>query len=298
MTCAGILIEAAPQFDFRQTVLSHGWLMLAPYTWDANSGTLQYIYQPAAGDIQRLQLSAATNGVRLALPDCQRLTPALESEVRAAVKRMLNINWDLSAFYAAMRDHDGYDWLERERQGRILVCPTLWEDLAKVLLTTNTGWAQTVSMSQRLCQLGAPHPTVHACHAFPSPQRIASMDIDDLNDAVKAGYRTAYLHELAHKIASGALNLDAWHSLDSANLVKAAKTLKGFGDYAAGTIARMMGHFNQIAIDSACHAMFAASHNQGVKADEKSIKAHYEIFGKWRGLIQWMDIMRYYAAHD
>ena len=42
---------------------------------------------------------------------------------------MLSLEWDLSAFYHAMRAHAGYEWLEAERRGRILVCPSLWEDL-------------------------------------------------------------------------------------------------------------------------------------------------------------------------
>ncbi|MCY3781400.1 MAG: 3-methyladenine DNA glycosylase [Chloroflexi bacterium] len=296
MNDANIFIPTAPQFDFRQTVLSHGWRMLAPFNWDAEVETLQYVYQSADGDVQRLWMRAAENGVRVQLPDRPVITPELKSEVSAAVERMLNTGWDLSAFYTCMRAFDGYAWLERERQGRILISPSLWEDLAKVLLTTNCNWSQTVNMCRNLCQLGAPHPTVEGCQAFPSPQRIADMDFEEMAEAVRAGYRNAYLHELARQIAGGALDLDAWRNLDSDRLFKAVKALKGFGDYAAGTVARMVGHFDRIAIDTACHAMFAASHNSGVKADAIAIAAHYEGFGQWRGLVLWMDIMRYYST--
>ena len=291
-----IVIPAAPQFDFRQTVHSHGWLMLSPFSWDAEGDRLQYVYQTGSGDVQRLQICAAEGGLRVDLPDCPQINPQLEAEIAAAGKRMLNIDWDLSAFYAAMRAYEGYDWLEAERRGRILTAPSLWEDLAKVLLTTNCNWAQTVNMCRNLCQLGATHPRIEGCQAFPSPQRIADMDFEEMAEAVRAGYRNAYLYELAQKIASGALDLAAWQSLDSDSLFKAVKALKGFGDYAAGTVARMMGHFDRIAIDTACHAMFAATHNEGAKADRKAIAAHYEGFGDWRGLVLWMDIMRYYAT--
>ena len=37
MTSAGFLLPTAPQFDFRATVLSHGWLMLAPFSWDGEA---------------------------------------------------------------------------------------------------------------------------------------------------------------------------------------------------------------------------------------------------------------------
>ena len=293
MTCPGFVVRAAPQFDFGKTVHSHGWLMLAPFSWDAENESLQYIFQTAAGDIQRLQMSGAESGVRVQLPDCREISPSLRDEVSAAVRRMLNMDWDLSAFYAAMRAHAGYDWLERERRGRILICPSLWEDLAKVLLTTNCNWAQTVQMSRRLCQLGAKHPTIDGCRAFPGPQRIAEMDFAEMAELARAGYRNAYLRELALAISSGQIDLDAWLVLDGEALYKAVKSLKGFGDYAAGTVARMYGHFDRIAIDTACRAMFAAAHNDGAKADDNAIAARYDTFGEYRGLVLWMDIMRH-----
>ena len=243
-------------------------------------------------------MSETAGGVRVHLPDCGALRPELEAELSLAATRILNIGWDLSAFYAAMRAHAGYGWLEAESQGRILISPSLWEDLAKVLLTTNCNWAQTVNMSRRLCSLGAAHPSLEDCNAFPGPGRIAAMDGDELAAGIRAGYRSAYLQDLARKIAEGEIDLDAWRALDSDGLFRAVKSLKGFGDYAAGTIARMYGHFDRIAIDTACHAMYAARHNGGLKGDEKDIQAHYERFGRWRGLVLWMDIMRHHARAD
>lgn len=294
MSETSFIIPAAPQFDFARTVRSHGWLTLPPFTWEAPSRTLEYVYQSAAGDVLRLRMRAASGGLCLALPDCAVATDGLRSEAAAAAKTMLRLDWDLSAFYAAMAAHEGYHWLERERRGRILCAPSLWEDLAKVLLTTNCNWAQTVNMCRQLCRLGAPHPTLDDRPAFPTAARIAAFSFDAFAQTVRAGYRSAWLHELACKVASGELDLAAWLKLDSDSFCRAVKSLKGFGDYAASTLARMVGHFDHIAIDSACHAMFAARHNGGVKGSAAEIKAHYARFGRWRGLVAWMDIMRHY----
>lgn len=294
MSELGFVIPTAPQFDFRRTVLSHGWLMLPPFAWDRETGALGYTYEAAPGDVLQLRIFGAQEGVHAQLSDSAPMTGSLEAELRDAVRTMLNIDWDLSAFYAAMRAHEGYDWLEAERRGRILIAPSLWEDLAKVLLTTNCSWTQTVNMCRQLCLLGAPHPSIKGCHAFPSPMRIAAMDFAQFAGSVRAGYRSAYLYELAARIAKGEIDLGAWHQLDSGALFKAVKSLKGFGDYAAGTIARMYGHFDHIAIDTACHTMFADRLNGGVKVSVADIKSHYERFGEWRGLVMWMDIMRYY----
>lgn len=289
------VINAQSQFDFRATVLSHGWCMLAPFAWDETSGTLGYAWRNSASEVMRLSLSAAPSGVLVIVPDHDALSATLRAEVTAVVRQMLHLDWDLGEFYTAMRAFDGYEWLESERRGRILICASLWEDLVKVLLTTNCNWAQTVKMSRRVCQLGPAHPEHPDCHAFPVPQRIAAMEFDQLSAAVRAGYRIAYLHELARNIADGAVDLNTWLQLDSDDLFRAVKSLKGFGDYAAGTITRMVGHFDKIAIDSACREMYAILHNGGAKGSDKDIAAHFARFGKWQGLVMWMDIMRRHA---
>lgn len=295
MSATGFVIAAAPQFDFNRTVLSHGWLMLPPFIWDGERGTLAYVYQSVGGAVLRLRMRAVEGGVEVSSLDCPAPTPELAAEMQRAVKTMLNVNWDLTPFYAAMRAHEGYAWLEAERRGRILIAPSLWEDLVKVLLTTNCSWAQTVNMCRQLVTLGAEHPDIADCHAFPAAERIAALDFEDFAARVRAGYRSAYLHELARKVAAGDCKLDAWLSLDGDAFYRAVKSLKGFGDYAAGTIARMYRHFDRVAIDTAAHAMFAERYNGGVKGSAEDIRAHYEKYRRWRGLVLWMDIMRQYG---
>ncbi|MCY4145396.1 MAG: hypothetical protein OXE95_07530 [Chloroflexi bacterium] len=54
MNGSSFVIETPPQFDFLQTVLSHGWVMLAPFRWAAARGRLSYVYQSEAGAVLRL----------------------------------------------------------------------------------------------------------------------------------------------------------------------------------------------------------------------------------------------------
>jgi hypothetical protein len=70
------------------------------------------------------------------------------------------------------------------------------------------------------------------------------------------------------------------------------KALKGFGDYAAGSILKLLGHFDRLATDTECRAVYIDI-NDGVPAqNDAEIAAYYEPFGQWRGLFQWMDVMR------
>ena len=127
------------------------------------------------------------------------------------------------------------------------------------------------------------------------------MPAADLNAHVRAGYRGDYLHLLATRIAKGELEVESWRDADlpSDEVYKRIKALKGFGDYAAGNMLRLLGHFDRLATDSACRTVYKDSINKGVAAsDDKEIAAYYQPFGQWRGLVQWMDVMEDYLKND
>jgi 3-methyladenine DNA glycosylase/8-oxoguanine DNA glycosylase len=128
--------------------------------------------------------------------------------VARVVSTCLNLDRDLTPFYRIARRRPGYRWVEATGAGRMLVSPTVWEDMAKTLLTTNTTWGGTVRMCRRLASLGESFG--EAEHSFPTPDRVAGMSVDELNDRVRAGYRGAYLHDLATAVAEGRLELESW----------------------------------------------------------------------------------------
>jgi hypothetical protein len=75
-------------------------------------------------------------------------------------------------------------------------------------------------------------------------------------------------------------------------MYKQVKALKGFGPYAAGSMLKLLGYFDRLATDTECRAMYKARYNNGAAATDKEIAAYYEPFGAWRGLVQWMDVMK------
>lgn len=292
---AQISLPVSKQFSFKETVLSHGWYMLAPFRLDEDAMTLYRTHQLNDGTVIQLSMHHTGKQLQIIVPEMPTISTSIEYELSNMVMRILNMDWNLRDFYEAMRQYPDYAWLENEKKGRILISPTVWEDLAKVLMTTNTTWTQTIGMVGRLCELGQAHPTIPDAYAFPTAKRIAEMSVTELGEHLRAGYRTAYLHELAQKISIGEIDVESWatnRDMSSDTLYKAVKSLKGFGDYAAGTIVRMLGHFDKLAIDSACRDMYAKQHNKGEKGEDKAIRQHFEKFGKWRGLLMWMEIMR------
>lgn len=284
-----------PDFRYLPTVLSHGWCVLHPFSYD-DAGTLARVHKLSDGQIIRFEVRAAPTGSGLIVSSKAKLSRKQQQEISAVVARVLSFDHDLAPFHDLVRAHPNYGWIETAGAGRMLVSPTVWEDLAKTLLTTNTTWAMTKSMVARLAALGDAFADggTTGLHVFPESAQIAAYDPETLNQQVRAGYRGAYLHELATRIASGELDVETWRdpALSSVEVYKAIKRLKGFGDYAAGALMRLLGRFDQLGLDSVCRTMYAQRYNSGTAATDREIAAFYEPFGAWRGLIIWMDVMR------
>ncbi len=282
-------LTAPPDFRFLATVLSHGWCVLDPFSYD-QQGTLGRVQKLSSGQIVRFSVRQADHALEIA-SDAD-LSPDQQPEIAGLVARCLSFDHDLSPFHDLLRAHPDYVWIERAGAGRMLVSPTVWEDLAKTLLTTNTTWTMTKSMVSRLCALG--DVSADGAHAFPDPAQVAALGPNSLNQQVRAGYRGAYLHQLASRIASGDLDVEAWRdpALPSAEVYRALKQIKGFGDYAAGAMMRLLGRFDQLGLDSVCRSMYAQRYNAGQAATDREIAAYYQPFGIWRGLVVWLDVMR------
>lgn len=277
-------IPVPADFSFLATVDSHGWRDLTPFRYDAAAQVLTRIHSLSDGQTVILTITAGVSALNVVVAGATALTDAQQQDLTRAVRRMFALDWQLQAFYDFLRQRPGYEWVEHEKHGRMLVAPTVWEELVKTLFTTNTTWAQTKGMCARLCPPGEP---------FPTPEQIASESLDTLSARLRAGYRTAYLHALAEQIASGKLDVEAWYAngMTSAEVYQAVRGLKGFGDYAAGTLLRLLGYFDRLAIDTVARAAFKRI-TASSDAPDKAIQAYYDSFGDWRGLALWMDCIR------
>lgn len=293
---AAILIPVPADFQFLPTVFSHGWYQLPPFSYDLESRVLTRVHRFREGAVTRLRISQGeAEGVVQVVVEGgtggRRLTRERREEVVRVVGTCLNLTRDLAPFYRSARRRPEYRWVETMGAGRMLVSPTVWEDLAKTLLTTNTTWGATVQMCRRLATLG--EPLGEGEHSFPTPERVASLSVDALNDHVRAGYRSAYLSQLATAIVEEGLDLESWREpgTSSEDLFRRIRRLKGFGEYAAGSMCRLLGAFDRLGLDSSCRASFR-ERNGGELASDKQIALYYEPFGEWCGLALWMDVMR------
>lgn len=280
-----IHIPPPPGYNFQTVLDSHGWRRLPPFAYDDATRSLWRTHRLSSGRVLRLHI---TEGVTVHTE--ADLDVLEQAELVSAVRRMLAMDVDLRPFYAAIRGDKRLAWVERGGYGRMLVRPTVWEDLVKTLFTTNVAWANTISMTTRLVDhYGSPAPD--GTRTFPTPQQVVDVPADELTATIRAGYRVKSLLALAERVCSGDLDIEAWPSLDGDTVHRHIGSLHGFGAYATGAMLRLLGHHREIGIDSVVRGMFAAVHNSGEAAPDKVIEAFYAPYEEWAGLVAWMDVL-------
>jgi len=278
-------------FSFRRTVASHGWYQLLPFALDAKKWQLSRVIHLGAKPPATIFMTGRKNHVRV--NTSRPLTKAETAIALRDARHILRLDDNLEDFYLATGSDPEFAWIGEQGAGRMLRSPTVFEDLVKMICTTNCSWALTVKMVTGLVEnLG--RETNDGRKSFPTAAVMAAMPIEFFLDEVRAGYRAAYLKELAERVASGELNVEEWLTTDlaTADLVKRIKGVKGAGDYAAENLLKLLGRYDGLALDSWTRAKFFQIRNNGRKAKDTKIARYYSRFNEWRGLALWCDVTR------
>jgi 3-methyladenine DNA glycosylase/8-oxoguanine DNA glycosylase len=211
------------------------------------------------------------------------------------VRQCLRIDEDFTELFREARKHKQYRWIPRMRVGRLLRAPTVFEDVVKMICTTNCSWALTENMVGNLTtKLGT--SLGDSIYSFPTPKVLSGVKESFLRKEIKLGYRSPYILELAQRIAGGKLDLESWRtsSLPTEELYEQALTVKGMGAYAAGNILRLLGRYDYLALDSWVRKKFSEIHHNGRTVSDRTIERHYKPFGKWKGLFFWLEMTEYW----
>lgn len=276
-----------PPFNFLSVVNSHGWCQLAPFFYDETTNTLCYILQLLNGRVVELKMRDATNGVSV---ETEKLDRTERKEVADKVTWMFGLDMDFSRFYAASRGEPKLALAKKRALGRVLRSPTLFEDVIKTILTTNTLWAATKNMTLKLVnEFGAPLPEDKTKKAFPTPEAIGSSSPEVLKEKIRVGYRAPAIHQLAVRIASGAYDLEALKTstLPTLELRKELLTINGVGPYAAANLLLIMGRSDFIPVDSWALKLVSHEWYRGKPITGKEVEKRFEKWGEFKGLAFW-----------
>ena len=282
-------LKATQPFSLVSVIQSHGWAKLAPFQTSEESKHLSYILQLKNGQVIPLNISENHSGVSVALSET--VSQFDIAEIESAVTWMLALDDYFGDFYQLIRKEPKLSQVEENAQGRLLRSPTLFEDVIKTILTTNTTWTGTIRMTGMLVEQFGKSVTGNPIgRAFPSPGSIASSDEQTLRDQTRLGYRAPYILELARQVDSGSLDLEELkiRELPSEEVFNKLFSIRGIGNYAAANLLMLLGHYEYIPIDSWAVKLVSNEFFGGNPIQSTQVIEVFESWGEWKGLAYWL----------
>jgi 3-methyladenine DNA glycosylase/8-oxoguanine DNA glycosylase len=261
-----------------------------PFSVNPAEQTLERILELPDGFPVRLVMKGGNdNEVEVVLEAHGTLSEEDLKFIETSVRYFLSMDADLSALHELVEGEAEFRWIATANAGRLLRSPTVFEDLVKTLCTTNTTWKQTKKMVLHLCEsLGT--KLEEDGYSFPRASKIASSSQETLR-AAGLGYRAQYLLDVAARVLSGELNVEAWaHSnVPTEELLRTMATARGIGSYACANMLRLLGRTEHIHVENWMIRTFSMKRNAGKVATSSDLVQYYSRFGKWKGVVLWLD---------
>ncbi len=134
-------------FDFTSTLTSHGWVVLSPNVYNKERNSFSRVEALPGGQTARLTVSSGkANQVKILVESPGELLSPDKKYIKQRVRHMLRLDEDYSDFYDHCQAKGGV-WAGLAcGKGRMLRSPSLFEDLVKVICTTNIQWGGTKRM--------------------------------------------------------------------------------------------------------------------------------------------------------
>lgn len=273
-------LPAHQPFSLPAVVRSHGWIQLDPFAGEDDGETFAYVQELDTGRVVELRVSGAPAGVSVEVD--APLSEMEQARLSRDVGWMLGLDQDLSEFYALARSEPKLAHVEQRAQGRVLRSPTLFEDVVKTILTTNTAWSGTRRMVKAIVsQFGAPLPDDSGRRAFPGPERLAASDEETLRYETRLGYRAPHVLALARAVAGGDLDLEAYKTSDlpTPQLRKELLVIKGVGPYAAANLLVLLSRYDFVPVDSWALKVVSHEWHGGEPIGPAQVEAAFERWG-------------------
>ncbi|HVT45834.1 MAG TPA: endonuclease III domain-containing protein [Thermoanaerobaculia bacterium] len=269
-------------FAFGATVESHGWYLLAPFRWDRSARTLHRPESFAGArpvDLSIRCSDALEVSIDGGAPDRALLEPRL--------RRMFQLDLDLAEFHRLCAESTSHGKVAGERFGRLLCGSTFFEDVVKIIATTNTTWRQTCRMVKLLVErCGVPAPSGQK--TFPAPAEILAVSPEALQRDCRLGYRARYVHAAAAML-QGIVGQET-AAADGPALHKRFLQIPGIGPYGAAHLLAMEGRHDHIAVDTEFRRFVRERYHGGRAVRDATLLRRYARWGRWKYLAYWSEV--------
>jgi N-glycosylase/DNA lyase len=281
--------------DLWRTIVSHGVASLPPAEIDEGARTMAITLRVGTG-ARTVRISEGGSG-KARLEIAGRAGPRQVERLTDAVRHVLRLDEDLSAFYALAAADPELSWVATGA-GRMVRSATVFEEVVKTVCTTNCTWSATERMVGALVEhLGVAAPGAPAegpaGRTFPTPMAMAEAPEDWYREVARAGYRGAYLRTLAADVAGGELDLEELNAddLPDEEVERRLLALPGVGPYAAAHVMTLIGRYSRLILDSWTRPKYAKL-NGGKPATDADIVARFAPYERYAGLAFWLYLTR------
>jgi N-glycosylase/DNA lyase len=273
--------------DLYRTFMSHGVADLLPGRVDESERTYTTTLAVSRDRPRTIRISQGRRGSARVEVEGRKLGERATDDLKGSVRRILNLDEDLSEFYALVADDPALSWAAAGA-GRMLRTPTVFEAAVKTICTTNVAWSATVRMVNALVeQLGEAAAT--GARAFPTAEAMASVPETFYREIVRAGYRSAYLHALAVGVVAGTFDVEALGAesdLPDDEVAERLLALPGIGPYGAAHLMMLLGRHSRLILDSWTRPKYAQVN--GRKASDATVERRFRRYGRYSGLAFWL----------
>src|SRR5688572_16063324 len=122
-------ISTPPTFNFKRTIISHGWYGLLPFSIDTKKWELTRVIGLERKPPVTIVMSGRKNHVRITTSRSLGKTEA--AKVLRDARHILRLDDDLQPFYLSIVADPEFSWIGVQGAGRLLRSPTVFEDLVK-----------------------------------------------------------------------------------------------------------------------------------------------------------------------
>lgn len=287
--------------DLLRTLTSHGLASLPPLEIDETQVTLTTTLAVPRGRPRTIRVSPGGPG-RARIEVLGRTPGRRVAELlTATVRHVLHMDEDLSEFYELASGDPDLSWVALGA-GRMIRSPTVFEEVVRIVCTTNCSWAATIRMLTALVEgLGEAAPGAPAegwrGRAFPTPDAMANAGDGFYRDEVRAGYRGPYLLALARGAAEGTFDLEALarvsrEELSDDEMEVRLLALPGVGPYAAAHIMLLLGRYSRLILDSWTRPKYARLRGSRRPVSDATISRRFRRYGPYAGLAFWCYLTR------
>ena len=279
--------------DLSRTIMSHGVADLPPGHVDEEAASYTTTLALPSAQPRTIRILAGRPGFARVEVQGRQLGARGARDLTAAVRQILNLDRDLSEFYALVANDPDLSWVSHGA-GRMLRASTVFEDVVKTICTTNTAWSGTRKMTHALVDnLGVEAPG--GARTFPTPEVMAEADLTFYRDVVRAGYRGPYLRTLATDVAQGTIDLEELNDPELPDEEAAARllALPGVGPYAAAHVMlTSLGRYSRLVLDSWTRPTYGRLSGARGALKDATIERRFKRYGDWAGLAFWLYLTR------